>query len=92
MGFSSPAPIGPPDDDGHFLDDIKVVVGAQEDPLTGGYDVAKRIEVGPLLLLGEGRNLGPDEIIVRDRVSTPVSCSQSEECMDVRALRAEVGI
>ena len=80
---------GPPDDDEHFLDDITVVVGAEELTLTGGYDVASRVEVGPLLLVGDERVLQPEEFITRDPVSMPTPCSQSQECAGVRALRIE---
>ena len=80
---------GPPDDDPHFLDDIKVVVGASERTLTGGYDVAKRVEVGPLLVISESRDLEPVEIILRPPVADPTPCSQSRECPGVLALKVE---
>ena len=80
---------GPPDDEPHFLDDVKVVVGASERTLTGGYDVAKKVEVGPLLVIGEGRDLEPDENILRPPVADPTSCSQSRECPNVLELKNE---
>lgn len=88
-GMQQRLEFGPPDDDEHFLDDIKVVVGAEELTLIGGYDVASRVEVGPLLLVGDERVLQPEEFVPREPVSMPTPCSQSQECPGVRALRIE---
>src|SRR5919106_3530875 len=89
LGMQQRLEFGPPDDDEHFLDDIKVVVGAEELTLTGGYDVASRVEVGPLLLVGDDRVLQPEEFIPRDPVSMPTPCSQPQESHGVQALRIE---
>lgn len=41
--------IGPPDHDGAFLEDIDLHDGGSVTPLRGGYQLAARIEVGPLV-------------------------------------------
>lgn len=81
---------GPPDNDERFLDDIRVVVGASEHTLTGGYDVASKIEIGPLLLIGEPRQLASNELVRRLPVPNPQPCSFSGECPEVLALRDEL--
>ena len=77
---------GPPDADRRFLDDIMVLEGASQQPLTGGYDVAKKVEVGPLLIIGNSRDLEPSEKILRPPVKDPTPCAQSEECYAVHKL------
>jgi hypothetical protein len=60
---------GPPDDHPAFLDDIVVSEGASEAPLTSGYQIARRFEVGPHLILGEDR-----------AVDEPLDCSRASVC------------
>ena len=38
---------GPPDHEEIFLDDILILEGATATPITGGYQIARRLEVGP---------------------------------------------
>ncbi|MFY9620350.1 MAG: hypothetical protein WAM70_00865 [Pyrinomonadaceae bacterium] len=82
---------GPGDDSPKFLDDIIVATGADDTPVKGGYDVAKKIEVGPLLTLEQQPSVNP---VVHEEVSAiPANqqfrCSESNECADVRALLEE---
>lgn len=80
---------GPPDEDDHVLEDITVVTGGDERPLAGGYDIAKKVEVGPLLLVGQSQDLDPSEKIFRAPIASPTPCSLSPECPEIKQLRNE---
>ena len=52
---------GPPDDHEAFLDDITLSLGASEQPLTGGYQLLRELEIGPLVSVGETDPIADDE-------------------------------
>jgi hypothetical protein len=81
---------GPPDTDPHFLDDILLESpGAPAPvPVTGGFQVVRNIEVGPLLVHGEGTAPKPNEIVQVEPVSA-ISCGQAAVCKTMRALKEE---
>ena len=44
---------GPPDDHEAFLDDVTLSLGASDQPLTGGYQLLRELEIGPLVRAGD---------------------------------------
>jgi hypothetical protein len=82
---------GPGDDRPEFLDDIVVSTGALDVPVRGGYDVAQKIEVGPLIYLEQQPSVDPINYIevAEIREDTQIPCSQSSECTNVLELLRE---
>jgi hypothetical protein len=82
---------GPGDDRPEFLDDITVSTGALDAPVRGGYDVAQKIEIGPLIYLERQPSVDPISYIEVDEIDedTQTPCSQSSECFTVLELLRE---
>jgi hypothetical protein len=78
---------GPRDDDDAFLDQITVAVGAAESPLLGGYQLLRELEVGPLVLVGDGEPVTDAEWDVLPRVSEPIACDAAAVCRGIRELK-----
>lgn len=70
---------GPADDDPRFLDDAVVAIGAQERPVTGGYQVLQQVEVGPLLAFGAATPVADDEYVRVPVEAEPISCADGGE-------------
>ena len=79
---------GPPDDHEAFLDDITISVGASDEPLTGGYQLLRELEIGPYLLFGRADPIGDDEWEVLAPAPAPIACNDAESCRSVRELAA----
>lgn len=77
---------GPPDDHEAFLDDITVAVGASERPLTGGFQLVRQLDVGPLVLVGEGEPVADSEWELIDAIAAPITCSSADVCATIRDL------
>lgn len=58
-GYYQRLEFGPPDTDPHFLDEI--TVGDSQEPVIGGFQVLEQIEVGPLLVVGDGDPVKDEE-------------------------------
>lgn len=83
---------GPDDDDDIFLDDIVLALGSELEPVTGGFQVASQLEVGPKVLVGETSEVTQAEFDARDVSSAdagPISCSEAEVCERMKALKDE---
>ena len=80
---------GPGDDDAEFLDDIVVAVGAATEPLTGGYQLLQRVEIGPLVVAARGSPPGDDEFVDLDVPEPTIVCSDADVCASVATLKAE---
>jgi hypothetical protein len=80
---------GPSDADQAFLDDIKVVEGATEWSLSGGYDLAKRLEVGPMVRVARTGHVDAGEYIDLSDRTDPLVCSEAEVCKSVAKLKAD---
>jgi hypothetical protein len=82
---------GPGDNEPQFLDDIMVSAGAENQRVLGGYDVAKKVEVGPLLQLERRPSVNPVLPVEVEAIpeARQFRCSESSECDDVRALLEE---
>jgi hypothetical protein len=79
---------GPPDDHAAFLDDITISVGASDEPLTGGYQLLRELEIGPYLLFGETAPIGDGEWEVLPAAPAAIACNEPESCQAVRDLAA----
>lgn len=70
--------IGPSDDEPYYLDEILIRDGDDVSQITGGYQLAKLIEVGPLVLVGPEEEYTPDLFVVNK--SDSPDCSEAEVC------------
>jgi len=77
---------GPPDDHEAFLDDITLSLGASEQPLTGGYQLLRELEIGPLLRAGDTDPIGSDEWELLEPAAATIACDDAESCKAVREL------
>jgi hypothetical protein len=79
---------GPPDEHEAFLDDITISVGASDEPLTGGYQLLRELEIGPHLLFGATDPIADEEWELLAPASAPIACNEPESCTSVRELAA----
>jgi hypothetical protein len=80
---------GPGDDDPAFLDDITVAVGANEEPLTGGFQVVQQMEVGPLVVIGQPTPVAEDEYVILSASDAPIQCQEASICQTIKSLKQE---
>jgi hypothetical protein len=80
--------VGPGDDDDAFLDEIELSVGQERQRLTGGYQLIRMLEVGPLLATGEAVAADEDEFEWLP-AGSPIECSRTGICKKVDALEKE---
>lgn len=81
--------VGPPDDDPAFLDQVRVAIGARDEPLVGGHQIVENVEVGPLVMVGPESAVADDERIILDADDGPIVCREASICESIRALKAE---
>lgn len=79
--------LGPGDDDDAFLDQIVVNVGEPE-PLVGGYQLIKLLEVGPLIATAPTREANEDEFTLLE-AGASVNCRETSICERVNDLKEE---
>jgi hypothetical protein len=79
---------GPSDDEPFFLDDIVVAEGGEDRPLTGGYDVVAKIEVGPMLVVGQPTPIAANEFLDIP-ASDPIRCREADVCNSIAQIKAE---
>jgi hypothetical protein len=79
---------GPPDEHEAFLDDIVLALGASEQPLTGGYQLLRELEIGPLLAVGDADPIADDEWELLEPAPATIACDDAESCKPVRDLLA----
>lgn len=77
---------GPPDDHEAFLDDITLSVGASDQPLTGGYQLLRELEIGPLMRDGASDPIADDEWELLEPATATIACDEAESCKPVRDL------
>ncbi len=77
---------GPPDDHEAFLDDIVLSLGASEQPLTGGYQLLRELEIGPLMVTGDTHPIAEDEWELLEPAAATIACDDDESCKPVRDL------
>lgn len=80
---------GPSDEDDAFLDDIQLVRGDLAEPVTGGYQVIRELEVGPKVVAGAQTEIGDDEYVMLDTSTDPIRCQEAGICRVIRQLRDE---
>jgi hypothetical protein len=79
---------GPPDEHEAFLDDITLALGASDQPLTGGYQLLRELEIGPLISVGDADPIAEDEWELLEPASATIACDDAESCKPVRELLA----
>jgi hypothetical protein len=77
---------GPPDEHDAFLDDVTLALGASEQPLAGGYQLLRELEIGPLLLVGEADPIHESEWELLEPAAAAIACDDAESCKAVRDL------
>ena len=77
---------GPPDEHEAFLDDITLSIGAAEEPLTGGYQLLRELEIGPLISAGDAEPIADDEWELLEPAAATIACDEAESCKAVRDL------
>jgi len=80
---------GPGDGDDEFLDDIVVAEGASEEPLTGGYQLLKQVEIGPLVLAGATSEVREREFEDLDVPNPTITCREADVCREMVTLKRE---
>ncbi len=80
--------LGPKDDDDAFLDEIEFSVGQERQRLTGGHQLVKMLEVGPLLATGATSPATKEEL-EEIPVGNPIECHRTGICDDVGKLERE---
>lgn len=71
---------GPTDEEDVYLDEAVIKEGASESSISGGYQLAKLIEVGPKMLIGPEIEFVPN--IFELPASTPPDCGDASICID----------
>ncbi|MEY2441088.1 MAG: hypothetical protein QOJ46_514 [bacterium] len=79
---------GPPDEHEAFLDDITLALGASDQPLTGGYQLLRELEIGPLIRVGDADPIAEDEWELLEQAAATIACDDAESCKPVRELLA----
>ncbi|MFD6970469.1 hypothetical protein [Streptomyces sp. NPDC059979] len=80
QGLHQRLEFGPADDDPHFLDEITVVEGALEEPLTGGYQVVRQVQVGPVVAIGAPTTVPPADFVELPDSPGPIRCREASVC------------
>lgn len=79
--------VGPPDKDERFLDDITVLGGAADEPLLGGYQLLKLIEVGPLASQGTPSAIDTKEFVDVPALDEAIDCQAEWVCSPILKLK-----
>jgi hypothetical protein len=79
---------GPPDEHEAFLDDITLSLGASEQPLVGGYQLLRELEIGPLMQSGNAAPIEESEWELLESAPGTIACDDAESCKAVRDLLA----
>jgi hypothetical protein len=80
---------GPPDDSPYFLDDIQHLSGSSSEPVTGGFVIAKAIEVGPVVLAGQPSPVAESEYVPLEGCGDPIICRAACVCREIRKFKQE---
>ncbi len=80
---------GPPDDLEIYLDDIVDVSVGSSPKLTGGYQIARQIEVGPYVKIQALEvPISPAEFQILTTSTKPILCSNASVCVSIAAVKA----
>lgn len=80
---------GPTDEEEVYLDELMIEESGVDVPLTGGFQIAQVIEVGPNVLIGDKTEIKEDEYIEVVSSSTPIKCNEAEVCERINSLYIE---
>ena len=67
--------------------DPTISLGAADEPLTGGYQLLRELEIGPYLLFGETDPIADDEWEVLAPAPAPIACDEAQSCRPVHVAR-----
>ncbi len=83
--------IGPSDEEPYFLDDIKIETGEFKEPVVGGFQILKSIEVGPLITTGNPKSLLSSDYLILDitGINTAIKCNKAEVCSEIQQLKEQ---
>jgi hypothetical protein len=81
--------VGPPDDDPRFLDQAVTAEGAVDEPVTGGFQVVRHVEVGPFVVVGPETPVTDDERTVLTTSDAPIVCRDADVCRSVAQLQRD---
>ncbi len=84
--------VGPGDDEPAFLDDITLCEGADVDPVTGGYQIMRNVEVGPLMMVGDPEPVRPEDHVLLKATQETIQCANGDVCATIRALAARYDV
>ncbi|MEJ7797510.1 MAG: hypothetical protein WKF42_03350 [Solirubrobacteraceae bacterium] len=77
---------GPPDEHEAFLDDITLMLAPSEQPLSGGYQLLRELEIGPLLSVGAADLVEESEWEILEPAAATIACDDDESCKAVHDL------
>lgn len=72
--------VGAPDSENVFLDDLAIVNGSLVDSIIGGYQIARKIEVGPIVLASDETNVADDEYRLLNASDNLIDCASAAIC------------
>jgi hypothetical protein len=81
--------VGPPDDDPRFLDDAVSAEGAVDEPIVGGHQIVRHVEVGPFVVLGPDTPLAAGERTVLTTSDAPIVCREANVCQSIAQLQQD---
>ncbi|MEN1705267.1 MAG: hypothetical protein AAGJ54_07090, partial [Planctomycetota bacterium] len=79
-GFYQRLEVGAPDSEEVFLDDLAIVTGSAVMPITGGFQIARKIEVGPVVIASETSEVQDDEYRVLGTSDELIDCALADVC------------
>lgn len=80
---------GPSDEDDIYLDEILIKKGAAKEVITGGFQIAEVLEVGPLVIVGDQSTVEPSDVRFLSPDPSSINCSQAQVCSRMQALKAD---
>lgn len=88
-GFEQRLEFGPRDDEPGFLDEVTIDEGEEPRPLIPGYELARRIEVGPEVTIGEDAPIPAAKFIEIPAATRVLDCSQARVCGRMSSLKQQ---
>ncbi|WP_299443005.1 hypothetical protein [uncultured Aquimarina sp.] len=80
---------GPSDSEDIYLDDLKVEENGEDVKLTGGFQIAQLIEVGPFVLIGDQTEIQEDEYVEVKASDSEIKCNEASICDRINSLENE---
>lgn len=80
---------GPSDEEDSYLDEITIRTGEYEEAVTGGYQLLRHLEIGPLVVLSEPSTVLEEEYERLKPYSGMISCIKPGDCQSFRSLMVQ---